>query len=311
MSKRILGFGIAAIILAGLAALTGCQHYALTVRLDADGGGHRESRLDGPSVQVTELESDVEQNCRIAFSLGPDWQRIPLEEGDSQLQFTRAREVEKIEGWPAVAEIHVPGDPERPDGPVLLSNSIEVFQGSQNDSLTLSYRETFRWDGLLPAVGEIVANLLVTELAREYPDLGAVERAKLKGLVAGAAHRHLSLELGDAEDAEYEYFLDVLGTQLTAVIRKRYPRVEDSTIREFVEQAYRGESKEADELLDRELPSLSDLFATDLKLRVTMPGPIIDSNAEEISGNTASWSIDFNDAILQPVEAYVRSTVEE
>jgi hypothetical protein len=38
-----------------------------------------------------------------------------------------------------------------------------------------------------------------------------------------------------------------------------------------------------------------------------MPGPIVETNAEEIEGRTAVWKIDLLDAVEEPIELYARS----
>ena len=297
--------------LLGLLLLAGCQSYEIEVRLDPDGGGRRATLVTGDLGGHSEEQAEAE--LRNAFTLPADegWLRLPVEDEGRKLRFRRERDVAGTEHWNEAAEIRIPGNPLDPRDDVLLSNTISVTQGSDSGVPTLTYVEQWRWTGVMEAFGCLVADLLVADFVAAWPELGEVERAELRGLVEGAVQRHVSLEIDEEGEQEYDHFLDVLARQLHVVIARSGGDADPARVREIVEENYRGDNERGDEALDNELPGLSAVFTTDLDLAVTMPGPILDSNADRVEGNTAYWELDLQDTILAPVTARVRSATAE
>lgn len=71
----------------------------------------------------------------------------------------------------------------------------------------------------------------------------------------------------------------------------------------------RGGGDEGDARVAERLPGLDLVAATDLSFRLTLPGPIAETNADRVEGNTAVWVFGLSDALLEPVQLYARARV--
>lgn len=301
--SQILAFFIALTL---LVFVSGCQHYTVTMRVDADGGGLRETRFRS---DTGGLPADSAQAAlTTAFALDPAiaWTFSSGPPDILDYRFHRILPVATIEEWrDAGGEIRIPGQPgsDRPQR-VELSNEIEVSREAATGELV--YRERILWRGVVVTLGDLFADLLLEDLGREYPGLNAAELSELRGCVAGATLHFLTLEKSNAEDEEYETFLGLLAEQLQHIMSRLGPAAELDRIRECAWQVFKGEDERGDEILDRELPGLQSAFTTDLDLTLEMPGTVVESNADSLAGKVARWRVDLSDALLAPVEMYAR-----
>ncbi len=187
---------------------------------------------------------------------------------------------------------------------------MRVETAGEGDERTLSYRERFEWQGILPAASALIAELGAAALALDYPALDEPARAELRGLVGGAALRYIALEQEDAAEPAYATFLAALAEQARAVIARQYPEATAAAIGERLHGVLRGAGEGSDAAFAERLPGLDLVASTDLSFRLTLPGPVLETNAERVEGNTAIWRFGLSDALLEPVQLYAKSRVE-
>jgi len=300
-----------ALVLALLLALAGCQHYSVEATLDADGGGRRVCELvcDAPGPTPEATVTHFREGFALSEASG--WRRVDRDEEPQHLVFRRERELARAADWSSLdGEIAVPGRPGTEAAGVLFSNSVQVEASGEGEERTLSYRERFEWRGILPAASALIAELGGAALAADYPALDAPARAELRGLLAGAGLRYIALEQEDAGEPAYETFLAALAEQARAIIARQHPTATAPAIAERLHRVLRGAAEEGSALFAERLPGLDLVAATDLSFRLTLPGPVLETNADRVEGNTAIWQFGLSDALLEPVQLYAKVRVE-
>jgi hypothetical protein len=300
-----------AMTLALLIALAGCQHYSVEVTLDADGGGRRVCELvcDAPGPTPEATVTHFREGFALSEAVG--WRRVDRDEEPQHLVFQREQQLAAPADWSrADGEIAVPGRPGTEAASVLFTNSVQVEAAGEGEERTLSYRERFEWRGILPAASALIAELGGAALAADYPALDEPARAELRGLLAGAGLRFIAIEQEDAGEPAYETFLAALGEQARAVIARQYPAATAAAIAERLHGVLRGAGEDGDALFAERLPGLDLVASTDLSFRLTLPGPLLETNADRVEGNTAIWQFGLGDALLEPVQLYAKARIE-
>jgi hypothetical protein len=298
-----------ALALALLIALAGCQHYNVEVTLNADGGGHRVCELvcDAPGPTPEAALSHFREGFALAEAAG--WRRVDRNDEPQHLVFRRERELARAADWAGLSgEIAVPGRPGTESAGVLFTNSVQVEATSEDGQRTLNYRERFEWRGILPAASALIAELGGAALAADYPALDEPARAELRGLLAGAGLRFIALEQEAASEPAHDTFFAALGEQARAVLARQYPDATASAIAERL-RGVLGAGEEGNTLFAERLPDLDLVATTDLSFRLTLPGPVLESNADRVEGNTAIWQFGLSDALLEPVQLYAKAQV--
>ncbi|MBM4117094.1 hypothetical protein FJ251_05015 [bacterium] len=293
-----------------LAACAGCQHYTIEVTLDADGGGRRVTELacDAPGPTPEAALSHFREGFALSEAAG--WQRVERADEPQRLVFRRERSLAAPADWSGLSgEIAIPGRPGTAASGVLFANAVEVELTPVDGGRSLSYRERFEWQGILPAAAGILGELGEAALAADYPALDPLARAELRGLLAGAALRYIALEQEDAGEPAYETFLTALAEQARGIVARVAPSAAADAIAERLDGVLRGGGEEGDQRVAERLPGLDLVAATDLELRLTLPGPIGETNADRVEGNTAVWVFGLSDALLEPVQLYARTRV--
>lgn len=293
-----------------LLALAGCQHYEVEVTLDADGGGTRSVELRG-EVPGPTPEASISR-LRLGFSLdeAAGWRQIESDDGSRRLVFRREQRAAGPAGWSAcTGEIAIPGRPGAlpASEDVVFSNAVEVQLGEVAGRRNLSYRERFTWRGILPAASAIVADRVTDSLDSAIAEISPLERAELHGLAAGAAQRYLALEQAESSEAAYHTFVDALATQMDAVLRPGHPDLTLARLAALLDGVLGETSETGDAAFEAQLPG-ADLVATsDLTLHLKLPGPVLESNADHVDGNRATWRFGLSQALLEPVQLYART----
>lgn len=301
---------LAAIVLPLAFSLAGCQHYTVEVTLDAEGGGRRviELSCDAPGPTPDAAVSHFREGFALSEAAG--WQRVERADEPQRLVFKRERALAGPADWAGLSgEIAIPGRPGTASSGVLFTNTVEVELTGLDGGRSLSYRERFEWLGILPAAAGILAELGEAALVADYPALDPLARAELRGLLAGAALRYIALEQEDAGEPAYETFLAALAEQVRRVVARVEPAAAAEAIALRLDGVLRGGGEEGDARVAERLPGLDLVAATDLSFRLTLPGPIAETNADQVEGNTAIWVFGLSDALLEPVQLYARARV--
>ena len=301
-----------AMALALLLVLAGCQHYSVEITLDADGGGRRLCELvcDAPGPTPEAAVSHFREGFALAEAAG--WRRVDRAEAPQHLIFQREQQLAAAADWSRLdGEISVPGRPDTEMAGVRFTNSVVVEAASEGDLRTLTYRERFEWQGILPAASALIAELGGAALATDFPSLDEPARAELRGLLAGAALRFIALEQEDAGEPAYTTFLAALAEQARTIIARQYPAAAAPAIGERLHGVLRGAGEDGDALFAERLPGLDLVATTDLGFRLTLPGPVLETNAHRVEGDTVIWQFGLSDALLEPVQLYAKVRLDD
>ena len=302
--------------LTGLLLITACQEYEVEVVVDPEGGGSRSITLAVDGELSEESEPTLAQPLAI-FALQEDrgWRLESREELERAIgpfqrrhvtRFTREAEAADAASWRDLSgDIRVIGSPDEPE--IGMRNEISVWH-STGTVRSLSYRETFIWTGLLEALLEYQAEHFVKLLDAEFPTLGTEELAELRGLIKGFSLYHLRLELDEDTEDEGEQLTRLVDAYTLEIVRRAAPTAEAEAVAGIVHQAiFDPEGGAIDHLFEEKYPGIGMATLTEVTLRVTMPGTLADHNADEVTGNTAIWRFDIFNALLAPLDVYVRA----
>jgi len=299
-----------------LALLAGCRQYEIVVTINPDGSGSRALRLQADPTDFEEEESTLEEFIAL-FSLGPDsgWTlaRKSEQEGKSEiLVFSRDSAPGSPEAWERQGgDVNIQGtrDPGR-HARVTFANELSVELVSGPGPRTCTYRERFAWTGLREILTGRQAEGFFARLRGSYPYLKDEDRLELTGLLAGAILATVELE---ASAGEREGMAEALARAVEAhagdVIRRHDPSAACEDLAQITREAITGADQNLEAFLRRELPGAYLAGATSITLRVTMSGLIVDSNADRVEGKTATWTFDVWDALVCPVEVFVRAEI--
>ncbi len=199
-----------------------------------------------------------------------------------------------------------------PHEDVAFTSALEVEAGAGTNLRTYTYRERFGWTGLREILVARQAEGFCNRLHASHPSLTDEDRLELTGLLAGAMLATIELE---ASSAEPEGVAEALGHAVEAhaedIIRRHDPDADCTDVAQIAKDAITGADKDLEAFLHEKLPGAYLAGATSIELRVLMPGRIVDSNADRVEGRTACWSLDTWDALVRPIEPFVRSELSE
>lgn len=309
--------------LLGMLVWGGCQHYEVDVKLEPDGSGLRKVTLldDGDWQDAsTPPASDLRQLFCVTEEQG--WRPVAGQtaEGEEKSDswtgsegFWRESRIADLEGWYAQSgDVHIRGTltDEEPFDQVRFSNGLAVEIGESPHGRTYNYTETFTWTGLQGIVVDFLANHFRQAMARAYPALGKAELAELRGLMAG----HLSLgwftmAVADELEENAQLIIQSLANQVEAVVSRVDPEVERQLVQALVEQEVLLQGDDIETYLEEKLPGFFAVGFTEVNLRVTMPGTIVETNGEKQDDHTVTWQLDVFAAAASPVRLHVRSRI--
>lgn len=300
---------------------TGCKQYDIDVTVKPDGGGSRNVELTTTSGAQSSVEPSYEEFIEL-FSLHDKngWtvnkrrveRDVAGEERHQGYIYTLERDAKDLADWRKMSgDINIRAA--LPGGEfydVRFHNTIDLEMGRGTATQSFTYRETFTWDSLKEELIAFLATYFQDTLAAEYPELEAAELAELKGLMAG----HLSIgfyaieETGELDGEEAARSLVPI---VTEVIRRKRQDVEQAQVYEITMVVLSDDENRFERWAAEKMPGIELAFFTEINLRVTMPGRIVESNADEVQEQTAIWKLDIMKTINRPVELFVRSEMED
>lgn len=321
MSTNLLYRKLASAALAALIALAGagCNTYESKVEIKANGSGTRTLELTVSPDTDSGVTMDVGE-IRLLYALTDERKWEKIEDSDRQdlgnkFLFRCTGKADKPAEWSRMSgDITLRGSAE--SGPVRkvnLTNTITLQSGSYDGEKTYTYREILVWSGIRKVLSEFFAQRFTDELEAAYGEIERETLAELRGLFKG----HFDMIFPELANDE---FGDEITERLTSSIQEsafdiiKEAGIDDDRtgIDSIAVNVIRDEDNLLDRYLDKNLPGVSMAFSTELRLSVTMPGKIIDSNGQiSEDGRTASWEVGLLDPIAVPYEMYVKSGVDE
>ena len=292
--------------------LAGCWQYEIEVTIAPDGSGSRALRLQADSEDLEQEAGDLTEFIGL-YCLGTDAGWV-MERGQEYVEFTRRSQPASLGDWRFVSgDVRILGTLEPGSGnDVAFINAVSVDIGAGTNLRTYTYRERFAWTGLREIIIARQAEGFFNRLRGSHPSLSDEDRPELTGLLAGAVLATVELK---ASSIEREGVAEALGQAVEAhaedIIRRRDPDAVCTDLAQIVHDAITGADKDLEAFLHEKLPGAYLAGATSIELRVTMPGRIVESNADRVEGKTAFWSMDAWDALVRPVELSVRAELSE
>ncbi|MBN1165204.1 MAG: hypothetical protein JXB45_11540 [Candidatus Krumholzibacteriota bacterium] len=315
-------FGLSVLFLA-LLPLGGCKEYEVRVKINPDGSGTRHITLTTEPDEGEKYPEALPEFRNLyglkeskGWKISADKMVISDEKGKEgeKKTFLLETRAKKLTDWQLMGgDIHIKGalDNKKFEG-VEVVNRIEVEFSDLPGSRTCTYREQIIWSELREVLIEFVAARFCEELAREYPSLGSEERMEMRGLMKGVLAVSLEdLIESDNESAEIKLIAASLTPLAARVLERKKPDLDASRIAPITEHVLQDPDNRIDQFIEKNLPGVHLSGLTIIRLRVEMPGPIIESNADETEANTASWEFSTTDAIAKPFELFVKSEVKE
>lgn len=301
----------------GLAAAAGCQHYDVQVAIEPDGTGQRtvDFTIEGSGDDAALTNEQLRDFFRIDASHG--WTLVSGKPPDAQASaagatYRHAMTCDDPTAWDrADGELRIQARPgERPD--VVFANDLDVRLLESEEGRVCQYRETFSWTGLRQEITSFMADRFVEQVHAAYPFLTTDELHELRGLLAGMVMLHLQAT-GEYEDQEPDDELTVAAILAHAEdVLRRHPGDHDTTEMNAIVRASADDPMGVlDHHVAQQLPGAYHAASTALNLSVTMPGPIIDTNADRIDGQMVSWEMSIWDASAHPVEVFATSEIAD
>jgi hypothetical protein len=198
-------------------------------------------------------------------------------------------------------------------GEVRFTSTVRVSAASVSDGSTaFVYREAFAWNQGADVLVEGMLQRLQARLETSYPALSARERGEILG-VARAGLWEAAEEGLFGDDADQDVLLARAAERTlrlaARIVRVRYPRVSDASLREVLSPDAFGSDEDILGLLESTLQGMNLALNTEIRFRLLMPGRVSATNAERREGDTLVWEFNPLDALATPVEIHAESVV--
>jgi hypothetical protein len=307
--------------------LPACVDYTIETTLHDDGGGYRSETME--VTENDDLEMSPESFGAVMSVTGEDgWKRsIEIDsKGDTTNIFERGTRVLDLGAWSKLTDaVQIAGAlPDEADtrvgylslGDIRFRNRVEVEKGTLTDgSARFTYRETFYWENAAEAFVEVFMSSFSQALAEKYPSLTPTQ----KGEIVGIARAHLwaasydgLFDINDDTDRLLDQARERTTKQGIGIIRMQYPQESGFFLRDLLQKLYDGSGEageRANAFFEGHLPGLNLAFNTSLKIRLNMPGQVMNSNNDEVDGSTLVWEFGPLSAAAAPMEIFAESVV--
>jgi len=287
-----------ALVAAAALVLTGCREYKVEVRIDPNGGGQRIATVDAAP--------DLAPAARALVGLAAGWDEKAIEkDGKAGRQFTR-RQTVAPGGWSRLApDIVALSDAA---GRARLDDRISVDCTREKGGGRCTYREVIAWHNLRETLADVYAASLDTVLSDSIPALGAATRAEIRGLTRGAVlFAWDDLVESDGHEHGTERTTTALSEAAAQLVAREVPAGHgaEAATAERVARLVRSALLDGHGQLSSDplaaVPGIELSTDASLELRVTLPGPIVESNADEVQGQTAIWRVDLSKALQEEI----------
>lgn len=307
------------LFIAALSVLAGCQQYEVRVEVAADGSGRREVALEAETPKAWPERPSAGDYLRLHHISPETGWTLPegfdaAADSVSGMVFTREVFPDGFADWSRTSgDIHIRG--RLPGGPaggpmrrsVEFGNEVKVAPVALEGETLIEYREQFQWHGLRHLIAENYADRFIAGLTGAYPALTSPDIQRIRGLVEGLVQVALEFQSGDEPERLEEALTRALRVHAFEVVRGRIADADAARVGELARTLVQDSEEDLDRFIAQVYPGVHIGWQTRVELSVTMPGDIVDTNADRIEGRTASWEIDSGEAITGPVTAYVRS----
>jgi hypothetical protein len=299
------------------ALLAGCNEYEVKTTVREDGGGTRKTvfRMDPDQDEIT--EHTPETYARM-FGIGPDgnWEMQTIadtaeySDRPGKRVFTLESSIDGIEDWSKLdGSIGVSGTLEDSDySGIFFRNSVSLETGTIPSGRSWTYRESFRWNGLVEAVVDFQADAYARRMKRDFPHLSGEQVAELKGMMAGhllVAVRFLNI--WDDKDEELEKVALSAGKAAEDIVNRAGRKVAVEHVYELARTYVADEDEALEPFLEKNMPGVIYASLTEVRMNLVMPGNIVDTNGRVLDDGSVEWKMNLMEALGGAVEFHARS----
>ncbi len=302
------------IAVAGLLVLTlaGCNEYRVETTVREDGGGTKKILFTMDPNQDEMAEMNEEGYARL-FGIEPhsEWEMQTTTDGKKSFKFES--DIAGVDDWSKLdGSISVRGTLEESDyAGVFFTNSVSLETGRTPGGRSYTYREDFRWTGLIETVVDFQADAYARRMKEDFPHLDDEAIAELRGVMAG----HLLvgvriLDIWNDGDEDLPRIAHSVGKAAETVVRKAGRRVAIDHVYEVARIYVEDEDSTLEGFIEKNLPGVMYAGLTDVKIRLMMPGKVVDTNGRVLDDGSVEWKMHMMDALGGRVEFHARSESE-
>jgi len=290
-------------------ALAGCNEYRVETIVREDGGGTRKMIFTMDPNQDEMAEFDEEGYAKL-FGIGPhgEWKMQTTTDGKKSFKFESV--VSGVDGWSKLDEsISIRGTLEESEyAGVFFTNSVSLETGHTPGGSSYTYREGFRWTGLIETVVDFQADAYARRMKKDFPHLDNEAIAELRGVMAGHLFVGVRfLGIWNDEDEDLPLIAHSVGKAAEVIVRKAGRRVAVEHVYE-VARIYVGDEESVLEgFLEKNLPGLLYAGLTDVKIRLMMPGKVVDTNGRIRGDGSVEWKMNLLEALGNEMVFHARS----
>jgi hypothetical protein len=307
MKRSRLGYVAVAWLL--ILALGGCNEYRVETTVRDDGGGARKMVfvMDPGQDELAEID---EEDYALMFGIGPNSKWKMQTPDDKKKSFKFESEIAGVDDWSKLdGSISVRGTLEKNDyAGVFFTNSVSLETGSTPAGSSYTYREGFRWTGLIEAAVDFQADAYARRMKEDFPHLDDEAIAELRGVMAG----HLLvgvrfLDIWNDGDEELPRIAHSAGKAAEAIVRKAGRKVAIEHVYELARIYVGDEDSVLEGFLEKNLPGAVFASLTDVKIRLVMPGKVVETNGRIMDDGAVEWKMDLLEALGNEIVFHARS----
>lgn len=301
-----------------LFGLNGCVRTRIGVTLDSDGSGTRSNEISWKEGTLDDLglsEADVRELLDLDPARGWISRREARPDDGGQMQphlvFARETPIASIADWTRDgADLSVRT---APGAPTRLVDTVAVEVGRGAGYRILEYRETFDARSVKELLDRHLAERIAQAVATARPSLEERKVTELRGLFRAHLHHFPSIVLDDDDsEAALREFVAIAGPQAAWIVADGRPSAEDmDAMRQLLQRAFDDRDESIDRYLEQEVPGVSLLALMNLDFEITVPGRIVETNADRSSDGFAAWERPIWSALQTPIVFQVRTRIEE
>lgn len=307
MKRRKLRYITVTLLL--VLALGGCNEYRVETNVREDGGGTRKMvfTMDPNQDELADLDEEV---YALLFGIGPEsqWEMQTTTAGKKSFRLESA--VTGVDDWSKLdGSISVKGTLEDSDyAGVFFTNSVSLETGSTPGGGSYTYREGFRWTGLIETAVDFQADAYARRMKEDFPHLDDEAIAELRGVMAGHLFVGVRfLDIWDDGDEDLPLIAHSVGRAAEAIVRKAGRKVAIEHVYEVARIYVGDEDSVLEDFLEKNLPGVMYAGLTDVKIRLMMPGKVVETNGRIMDDGSVEWKMDLLEALGNEIVFHARS----
>jgi hypothetical protein len=310
------------IILAAIIALStaGCNEYMVETKVNEDGSGTRNMvfSMDPNQDELGEMDENgyarmfgIVSDSQWKISTSADKLEVNTTSGKRTFLFESS--IDGVEDWSKLdGSISVRGSLEESDySGIFFSNTVMLETGITTSGRSYTYRESFKWTGLVETVVDFQADAYAKRMKEDFPHLDESSVAELRGIMAG--HLLVSvryLDIWNEGDEDIHKVALSVGKAAEKIVIRAGRKVNTEHIYD-VARIYVGDEESVIEpFLEKNLPGVIYAGLTDVKINLVLPGQVLETNGRVQDDGSVEWKMHLMEALGDRVEFFARSEIQ-